>query len=662
MPRSTSLLLLTLMGSLARAAPGWDVIVIAGQSNSIGRSERIYLGAEAQPPVTKDRLPLALLMPCRVATLRCTAGRGAYVAERMQSPSFFDWQRDLGIFSGINWRRGSIGPAWEFVQYYVATELQGGRSVLVVPASLGATSISRWVAPTNGTPGGDLYQAMASMILHALAVSTPPTAMGNSSEASAAGSGSTNKVVAVLWCQGESDDKVPPSVTVASASLFYRARLWGMIAGIRSLPGVLPTVPFVSAEPAQAALSGPQLGPWAWQLALRAYAYAYLPAGGWPQFATHASSMGLRTFSYAERDEGDSWSNGHSVHLDEASLRELGRRWFRAWRSVARQDALAPPAPPRAIMRARWRLSAGALILDVPHVAGPLSSPYWRGPDIPALVRLQLVYAPNNAAVPPAPRIMMWSNSTNITNVFPGWLPGGGCPSCSNLMLSPVLTFTPYRLPSNTSRNPISSTLLIPGTYASDLSLSPPAVEVSVKGAAPWAYFGNASDSGDNTLVVGTGAPRCGGPAGAPAPLLLSTISSDLTTLSLPLYALCMPPLLAGGAAPWCTNAGWVAVVTPVFTQPRLVSAPEAGDADDLSEDGSRRPAPGTPPGELGLAMQLVLGSPRLLRVPGSIRAAADATLTPTRSRTASRARSASPTLAPSRSATVSKSRSRKAK
>ena len=159
--------------------------------------------------------------------------------------------------------------------------------------------------------------------------------------------------------------------------------------------------------------------------------------------------------------------------------------------------------------------------------------------------------------------------------------------------------------------------LLVPGQYAADLSTSLPAREVSTTGASQGAFFGNMSDKGDRTLVAMDGAPRCGGTAGARAPLVLSSISSDLTTLSLPLFAFCMPPLFGGDAPAWCTDAGWVAVVTPVFAQPRLVAAPQRNESDDLSEDGSRRAAPGTPPGELGLAMKRVRGDASLLCLPG---------------------------------------------
>lgn len=589
----------------ALSRPGWDVIVVAGQSNSIGRSGRFYVGTEAQPPATIDGLPLTLLMPCNTSTLPCSAGRGPYIAERMTSPAFFEWQT-AGLSSGLRRELGSVGPAWEFVQRYVSAELQRGRSVLVVPASIGGTPMICWEAPADGRQGGDLFQRMASMISSALAVSTPPAAM-SSSEASTNGSGSENKVVAVLWCQGEADRSVHPGETVASSSLRYQARLWGMIAGIRGLPGVGLTVPFVSADPVR--------NPGSWQLPHRAFAYAYLPNAGWPQLAAHASSEGLRTLCHLER--ASSYRTLHCDHLDEASLREMGRRWWRAWRAVARSHP-ATPTPPRAVTLARWRRSADALILDLPHVAGPLSPAYWDGPRIPALVRVQLIWSLAAAASPPPP-LMMWTNTTRAKDVFPDWLPGGGCSSCSSMPLSPVLTFTPYRQRVNSSTN--GSVLLVPGQYAADLSISLPAREVSTTGAAQGAFFGNMSDEGDRTLVAMDGAPRCGGAAGARAPLVLSSISSDLTTLSLPLFALCMPPLFGGDAPAWCTDAGWVAVITPVFAQPRLVAAPQRDEDDDLSEDGSRRAAPGTPPGELGLAMELVLGDASLLRLPGGIRA-----------------------------------------
>ena len=115
---------------------------------------------------------------------------------------------------------------------------------------------------------------------------------------------------------------------------------------------------------------------------------------------------------------------------------------------------------------------------------------------------------------------------------------------------------------------------------------------------------------------------------GLPGPLALSTLSPDLSLTTLPLHVMCWPPVATSAAPPpWCTTGGWVAVITPVYAQPRLVDA-DAGAP------------PGTPQDEPGLAMRYVLGEPRVLRLPGALCTArkcapsASATSSATRSRT----------------------------
>jgi hypothetical protein len=191
---------------------GYDVILLAGQSNEVGANSDIspiYLDA-ADPRIKQY------------------PGNGAYMGKVI--PGFdplFHHQASTGVGHGVT-----------FAKQYLGT-IPRNREVLLVPCAHGATgfttsSLSSPPAGFNGDAGGSWDPANGSggVDLYGFAIQQANAAIALNPN---------NRIVAILWLQGESDSN---ALTQAQ----YSAKLDALIAGFRSSITGASNVPFVCSQ------------------------------------------------------------------------------------------------------------------------------------------------------------------------------------------------------------------------------------------------------------------------------------------------------------------------------------------------------------------------------------------------------------------------------
>ncbi|HMN69406.1 MAG TPA: sialate O-acetylesterase, partial [Bdellovibrionales bacterium] len=202
------------------AVTGYDVIVIAGQSNAAGQG--------AGPAVDEPGLEAQDSKIVQVGRFGNSNGKLVPGKDPLHH-----WLLDE------NWPYK--GPGMSFARRYARTMLASGRQVLIVPAAYGGSSIFHWAqAPEPGNPDTILYPDMKARIPLALAQKDA-------------------RLVAVLWHQGESDiaaHSVPPAPTgyyqlVPSMNAFIN-RTRGLITALRRDFPSSTCVPFIMGEPVPA--------------------------------------------------------------------------------------------------------------------------------------------------------------------------------------------------------------------------------------------------------------------------------------------------------------------------------------------------------------------------------------------------------------------------
>jgi hypothetical protein len=193
---------------------GYDLILIAGQSNAVGFGCGPYtpLHAEQDPLIDQIKPDLSIIPA--------------------SDPL---WHND-----GTN----KVGFGLAFARLYAQESLAPNRRVLIVPVARGATSILEWNKAdegldfsSTGLPSSpELWSKMITRLDAALA----------------AGSG-TNRVAAVLWQQGESDynfinDPGSPFHASMSSPDMYRQRLERWISDLRAAEPATAGAPFIRGE------------------------------------------------------------------------------------------------------------------------------------------------------------------------------------------------------------------------------------------------------------------------------------------------------------------------------------------------------------------------------------------------------------------------------
>lgn len=180
---------------------GYDIIIVAGQSNATGSG-----ATTAETTYLDPKDPRVFQWP----------GNGANVGNIIAG--FDPLFHHTGSFS--------VGPGMPFAREYVK-RVPANRTVLLVPVARGATSFTEIVDvgvsyswdPANTTAQTNLYNFMISQTDAALAAAGP-----------------NSRVVALLWMQGEGDR---PYMTQAQ----YAAKLDSLIDGVRARYGAnIPAV------------------------------------------------------------------------------------------------------------------------------------------------------------------------------------------------------------------------------------------------------------------------------------------------------------------------------------------------------------------------------------------------------------------------------------
>ena len=165
---------------------GYDIIIVGGQSNAIGGGKGPYPDS-----AQTDAIDAKLFQLGRYGT---TTNKAVPAVKRNGSIRY-DALQHWGV--GLQ-ERDTIGFSIPFARRYARDELATNRRVLIVPSAAAGTSIRKWLGE-QGTP--HLYDHMKNRVETALNLP------GN------------NRIVAMLWHQGESDILAGMTTTVYSTKL-----------------------------------------------------------------------------------------------------------------------------------------------------------------------------------------------------------------------------------------------------------------------------------------------------------------------------------------------------------------------------------------------------------------------------------------------------------
>ncbi|QGZ17225.1 minor tail protein [Arthrobacter phage Giantsbane] len=174
---------------------GYDVIILAGQSNMSGRGTGFT--AKTDPPHPKI-FQLKGKTPNKGTIVPATEP-----LDMVDTPS-------------------GVGPGFQFARWYVSEGLNQGRKVLLVPVAQGGTPITRVATPTwKPSVSGSLYDNLLSQAKIAQDI---PGA----------------RIIAALWLQGETDGDLNATGPA------YQTEFDAIITGLRNHLG-LPNLPFILA-------------------------------------------------------------------------------------------------------------------------------------------------------------------------------------------------------------------------------------------------------------------------------------------------------------------------------------------------------------------------------------------------------------------------------
>lgn len=396
------------------APTGYDIIVLAGQSNMLGRDGVVPPG-ERQVLTTPEGIPLVSVEasvpePFITDALRPNGSWGVATWYRPLRQPFFRYMTAYDVWG---WAYEGPSPGATFVSRYVAESLQPGRSVIVVTAAMSGRSIFEF-----NPAGGQLYARMLAGAQAALRYAPPaPAAAATPSDTPDAAASATppptasprppldNRVVALLWLQGESDGSRWGADTLCS----YWGRLRTMVGAFRAAVGDPDgsQVAFVAGELSKAAFGGSDWTACS-SLDLERLAVHTLGGGAYPAGtnvtaarlggalpnAALASSGGLQ--GVVMLDDHEDGPLRDAVHFTAASLLEAGRRlhealrWLRAPRV---REALAvgadPPLPPplRPPHPCHWSTAT--------NVSGPADSEPFNASALPGRSPAWLLLRPN---------------------------------------------------------------------------------------------------------------------------------------------------------------------------------------------------------------------------------------------------------------------------
>jgi hypothetical protein len=262
----------------------FDIIILAGQSNaeSSGKGET--------PTPWQPREDIMILKNDFVSGIGKTEEGFDYIV--------IDAEKDAHVEIADEWKgenaRGMF--ALNFAKRYANTCLESGRKVLIVHTAVGGTGFTR----KHWGIGDCLYNRMIDMCDSALKM------------------GKDNKVVAVLWHQGEHDVPGTEEFDFDYTYGFYREKFYAFIKSVRDRYG--KDIPVIA---------GGFCNEWAskWTKQCKAVIDATKKVG---------SELG--EFGFVETDDLKSNNqmngDGDDIHFCRASLGVLGERYFDEYEKI----------------------------------------------------------------------------------------------------------------------------------------------------------------------------------------------------------------------------------------------------------------------------------------------------------------------------------------
>lgn len=199
---------------------GYDIIIIAGQSNSVGRGIEEHNFPKTPTGMNPQTLKETINMykddyhgsNGKINNLICALNIDLSIkvgaTEPIQHQEEFPYK-----FSGTGMKEGktitnNFGFAFSFAREYIRQgRLEKGRKILLVGCGKGQTSFKsgRWMSPNGSLYKGTIERAKEAFKKNDI--------------------GNNNRFVAILWHQGESDIKYPEN---------YRENLSNSLNGIRN--------------------------------------------------------------------------------------------------------------------------------------------------------------------------------------------------------------------------------------------------------------------------------------------------------------------------------------------------------------------------------------------------------------------------------------------
>lgn len=158
--------------------PGYDIIVVAGQSNAVGRGEGLFTDTFDRWKYNKRLFQVRRLLDENDLPL---PGDGDIIAATSDPLDFWDFDpEDTDV----------VGFSLPFARRYAAEYLGKGRNVIIVPAAKIASKISEWDEIREKECRDDSVRYYPDMVRRIdIALAQP----------------GVNRIVAFHWAQGESD-------------------------------------------------------------------------------------------------------------------------------------------------------------------------------------------------------------------------------------------------------------------------------------------------------------------------------------------------------------------------------------------------------------------------------------------------------------------------
>jgi hypothetical protein len=284
---------------------GYDIVLVAGQSNAvgIGKGPVVELAADEQALVARiDQL-------------------GRYGDEDGQIVAAVEplahWSNDPVNTPGAIERRGFAYP----FALRLAAETPAQRRILIVPTALGGTSILQWNDLADEFAGDTtlLIDDMRARAAAALDAELEPDA--------------ENRLVAILWHQGESDINAslnPGSAigAVMTSSERYRAELEALLAGFRTT--------FADQGACLPIVMGEVVPTW-----VPSFAGGAARRDQFTQ-VIHDVSLATPCTAVAESDgltsNAEDLGNGDTIHFSAAAQKLFGARYFDAFAALRDAD------------------------------------------------------------------------------------------------------------------------------------------------------------------------------------------------------------------------------------------------------------------------------------------------------------------------------------